>query len=119
MIIQFILTIILLGACFLTWKRARQQAIRNAEALIWSVMWIMALLVVWRPDTSTVIAQWVGIGRGADLILYAAVTLLLILVFQLHVAHVRLERTLTELIRRQALQEFETTVIADAITHES
>ena len=113
MIIQFGLTIILVGACLMTWRRLRQRAIRPGEASIWSVLWILAMIVVWRPDTSTRIAQWVGIGRGADLILYLSVILLLILVFQLHVAHVRLERTLTEFIRRQALQEFESTVLED------
>ena len=91
----------------MTWRRARQRAIRMAEAAVWSVLWFLALVFVWHPDSSTRIAHFVGVGRGTDLILYISITLLLILVFQLHVAHLRLERTLTELIRRQALSEFD------------
>ena len=109
MIVQFGLTTLLVGDCVMTWKRARQRALRGFEAVWWSLLWVGAIILVWRPQTSTALAQWVGVGRGADLVLYVSVTLLLILVFQLHVAHIRLERTLTELIRRQALQEFEGT----------
>ncbi len=119
MIIQFGLTIVLLGAFLLTWKRARQQAIRKSEACIWSVLWMGSVIMVWRPETSTQLAHWVGVGRGVDLIMYVSVTLLLILVFQLHVAHVRLERTLTELVRRQALQKFESTMSVASIQDES
>lgn len=119
MIIQFGLTAILVGACLMTWKRLRQRAIRPIEAFIWLLLWILAMIVVWRPDTSTRIAQWVGIGRGADLVLYLSVVLLLILVFQLHVAHVRLERTLTDFIRRQALQEFEGQITGDSSARET
>ncbi|MDO8618206.1 MAG: DUF2304 domain-containing protein [Candidatus Uhrbacteria bacterium] len=107
MIIQFILSIVLLGALFMTWRRAHQQAIRSFEAWLWSLVWMGAGVIIWRPEVTNVVANFVGIGRGADLIVYAAVIVLLILVFHLHVAHDRLERQLTELVRRDALKEVE------------
>ncbi len=105
MIIQFLLSLVLLAAFAMTWRRAGQNAIRRGEAFLWALVWIGAGVVVWRPGVSTALANWVGIGRGSDLILYAAVIILLVLVFQLHVAHERLERQLTELVRAQALKE--------------
>lgn len=105
MIIQFILSLILLAAFSVTWRRAKQDAIRRSEAVMWSAIWIVAAIVIWQPGVTTVIANFVGIGRGADLVLYASVIALLILVFQLHVAHDRLERKLTELVRQQALRD--------------
>jgi hypothetical protein len=39
------------------------------------------------------------------LIVYLAVVLLFVLVLQLHVSHVRLERQLTKLVREEALKD--------------
>lgn len=106
MVIQFILSFILLCAAAMTVRRAWQQAIRWREALVWTLLWGGIGAVIWRPDATTAVARLVGIGRGADLVLYAAVIGLLIMVFQLHVAHGRLERQLTELVRQKALEEW-------------
>src|SRR5574337_1291483 len=105
MIIQFLLSLILLAALTMTWRRAKQSAIRRGEAVVWTLIWIGAGLVIWQPDVTTQLAHLVGIGRGADLVLYASIIALLLMVFQLHVAHDRLERKLTELVRREALKD--------------
>ncbi len=104
MLIRILLWIVLALALAMTWRRARQGAVRLVEAIAWSAVWIAAASVVARPEVTTLLAQFLGVGRGADLILYAAVITLLILVFQLHVAHHKLERQLTELVRREALE---------------
>ena len=104
MIIQFLLSLILLAAVAMTVRRVKQDAMRWREAFAWILLWVGIGVVIWRPDTTTVVARLVGIGRGADLVLYAAVIGLLIMVFQLHVAHERLERQLTELVRKKALE---------------
>ena len=107
MLIQIILFTIILLAFLLTWRRARQQAISRAAAIIWSLVWIGGAAVIWRPEVASTLARFVGIGRGVDLIVYGSIIMLLILVFQLHVAHTRLENELTQLVRQQALEKFE------------
>ncbi len=107
MLIQLVLTFVLLVAFLTTWKRARQRAIGFGEALMWSVVWVSADGVIWRPAFTTKIAHIFGVGRGVDFIVYTAVVVLLLLVFQLHLAHERLQRTLTKLVQRDALHEFE------------
>jgi len=102
---QFLLLLVLFLAMVMTWRRMKQKAIRPAEAYLWSLVWFGAAVVVIQPDLTSRLANFVGIGRGADLVLYAAVIVLLILVFRLHVAHDKLERTLTELVRREALRD--------------
>ena len=105
MLIQFVLTCVLAVGVWLTWRRFRQQVIRLPEMCGWLALWVGAIVLVWRPGTSTVIAHLFGIGRGVDFVLYIAVSFLLISVFQLHIAHERLERTLTKLIRHEALKD--------------
>lgn len=106
MLIRFILWGILTLVLLMTWRRQRQGAIRLWEAIAWSTVWVAAAIVVARPEATSEVAQFLGVGRGADLILYAAIITLLVLVFQLHVAHHRLERQLTDLVRKQALGEW-------------
>lgn len=105
MLIQIILAAIMALALVMTWRRARQRVIRVAEAAAWSALWIAAVVVVLLPNTASSVAAFVGVGRGADLVTYAAVALLFILVFTLFVKHERLERNLTDLVRREALRD--------------
>lgn len=105
MTIQLILLAVLLFALWVTWKRAKEQVIRRREALAWTGLWVLAAVVVLWPDLTTRIAEFVGVGRGADLAVYGAVILLFILIFRLHVALDKLERTITKLVRRDALRD--------------
>lgn len=108
MLIQILLIIVIASAIVLTWKRARERVIRRREALMWTLLWICAgLIVVW-PDVTTRVAAFVGIGRGADLAVYGSVVLLFILVFRLHVAIDKLERTMTNMVRKDALRDLPT-----------
>lgn len=107
MLIQLVLVFTMAVALFVTWKRARQQVIPLREAIGWSVIWIAAGIVVALPNTATRIAQLFGVGRGVDLILYASVVALFLLVFKLFLQHEKLERTLTELVRLEALRAME------------
>lgn len=104
-LIQFLLSLVLLAAIGVTWRRVRQNAIRRTEGSFWSVVWLAIGVVVWWPGITNRIANAVGVGRGADLMLYGAVIALLLLVFQLHIAHDKLERQLTDLVRRDALRD--------------
>ncbi len=106
MLIRFILWGILALVLLMTWRRQRQSAIRLWEAVAWSAVWVAAAIVVARPEAASEVAQFLGVGRGADLILYVAIITLLVLVFQLHIAHHRLERQLTDLVRKEALGEW-------------
>ena len=107
MLIQILLLIVLLTALILTWKRARQKVIRRREALFWTLLWIGAAAVVLWPELTQRFAEYVGIGRGADLAVYASVVALFILVFRLHVALDKVERNLTKLVQREALSQVE------------
>lgn len=88
-----------------TWRRAQQGVIRRIDAIGWSIFWIMATIVVLRPETASTLANVVGVGRGVDLAVYVSVLVLFLLVFHLHILHDRMERTMTEFIRHDALRD--------------
>lgn len=103
MLIQFVLIAVLVAALVMTWKRARQSVISMREALGWSVLWIGAAVGIALPWTTTLVANFFGVGRGSDFVLYGSVVLLFVLVFKLFVAFEKQERKLTELVRRESL----------------
>lgn len=105
MLVQIVFVPIVLAALFVTWRRAWQQVIRIREALVWTVIWGGAAVTISLPSVSSTIAQFFGVGRGVDLVMYASVGMLYLLVFRLFVEHVRVERQLTLIVRREALRD--------------
>lgn len=105
MLIQFVLIAILLGALYVTWRRMRQGVINLGEAVLWSVLWVGAGTVIALPQTATLVANFFGVGRGSDFVIYGSVVILFILVFKVFVALDQLEKKLTEMVRRDALRD--------------
>lgn len=102
--IQFLLIVVLLSAIAVTWKRLREKVISFKETMLWTLVWCAAMIVILLPDTTSIVARWVGVGRGADLVLYASVIALFLFVFKLYVSLDHVDHKLTELVRREALR---------------
>jgi len=64
---------------------------------------LLGIYVVWFPDSTSQAAHWVGIGRGADLMLYLWSLVSGLLILALRLKFVTYERRLTELARHVAL----------------
>ena len=103
MLIQLVLILILLVALATTWKRARQGVVSRVEAVLWSLLWIGAGVVVALPQTATFVANRFGIGRGADFVVYLSVIALFMLVFRVFVALDRIERNIATMAKGVAL----------------
>jgi hypothetical protein len=69
------------------------------------LVWLTAALAIWRPDSVTQVAHWLGIGRGADVVLYGFVLAFLATSFYWYSQHVLVQRQLTEIVRHLAIKE--------------
>lgn len=107
LVIQIILVAALAAALALTWRRAKQDALSRRTALLWSLLWIGGAVVVLRPETANLFANLVGVGRGTDAVLYVAVIAAFYLLFRIFLRLDKIDRDLTKLVRRVALDEFE------------
>jgi hypothetical protein len=67
--------------------------------------WTVAALLIAKPDAASLLAGWLGIGRGADAITYLAILAGLFAGCYFYDRYRRLEIVLTELIRRDALHD--------------
>lgn len=104
MIFQTILALFALFAITRTLKQYRKQKVSLHWFLLWSGLWVLVIAVAFWPKSADAIASWLGVERGADLALYAAVVVLAYLVFRLFVRQEETERSITELVRRVAIQ---------------
>ena len=75
------------------------------EGLAWAVVWLATGLAILLPDLTIVVAKALGIGRGADLVLYCTVIVMLVGFFMVYARLRRLRRDVTLLTRHLAIRE--------------
>jgi hypothetical protein len=71
------------------------------------VIWLAAGVAILRPDVTNRLAELLGVGRGADLLLYLLAIAFLASAFYFYQKYHRLESDLTLVVRRLALDEGE------------
>jgi hypothetical protein len=81
----------------------RHQGSRRMR-LFRCVIWTMAAVGIADPNLLQATATRVGIGRGADLVLYLFVLAFLGVSFYFYSRYVRLQRQLTDVVRYLAIQ---------------
>lgn len=103
--IQILLIIFLLFAISRVILRLKDGNLTLGEFLFWFGLFAFALIGVLEPTFTSYVAQVLGIGRGADVVVYASIALLFYLIFR---ANIHLEETrheITKLVSLIALQE--------------
>jgi hypothetical protein len=83
--------------------RALRGRVSRRNGLFWTIVWATAALFIATPSSTTTVARWLGIGRGADLVLYVATLSGLAASVYFYMQHRTLEALVTGLIRREAL----------------
>jgi hypothetical protein len=102
MMIQIFLTVLLFGIALLF--AVQEATSRLVRSIILAVIAAGAFFV-WAPEQTTVISRAVGVGRGADLVLYVWVVISLALMLVLYLKVVQMGRKMTQLTRAIALSQ--------------
>jgi len=89
-------------------KRKREGLLGPKGMIFWTVFWLVAIVFVWWPDSTTILANKFGIGRGADLVFYVSLVVIFYLLFKLNVKLESVGRDITKVVRREALNKSET-----------
>jgi hypothetical protein len=100
MIAQLALSLLLCGVLVYAWAESRKSPV---VAWLSVAVSLVALFFVWFPSQSTRVAEFVGIGRGADLILYLWSCISLIVLLNLHLKLRTQQEMITKLARTIAL----------------
>ena len=100
---QILILTVLAGLAIATIVSAWRNWLSIGLAILLFVMWTGGAVLAIRPATATDIARLLGIGRGADLVLYCSVLLMLVGFFMVYIRIRRLRANLTELVREIAI----------------
>lgn len=103
--IQLVLLVFVLFAASRAVLQFRGGTIRFGALMFWLIIWIVALLAIFYPETTTKMARVLGIGRGVDVIVYASIAILFYLVFRLHVYLENIRTEISRLVREVSLHE--------------
>ncbi len=104
-IFQFLFIFFSLFAIGTVVRRKKEGLLSIAGTIFWIAFWILADIVVFVPDSTTVFANKLGIGRGTDLITYVAMAIIFFVLFRLHVKLHEIQRDITIVIRKDALEK--------------
>jgi hypothetical protein len=91
------------GLFVLSLRNALRGRGRSGVSVLWALLWLLAGVAVVRPQLTRVLANALGIGRGADLVLYASVLTMMAGFFVVYVRIRRLRREVTLLTRELAI----------------
>lgn len=103
--VRIFLILFLLFAVSRVVLRRKEGTISLGSFLFWSSLWLLAAAGILKPDFTTFIAQSLGIGRGADVIIYASILILFYLLFRTHILIENLRHEVTQVIRSLALKD--------------
>lgn len=103
-----------LGVCFslaialLVAAAVLRRRVAPGPGGFWLVVWTAAAAAIAFPESTAVLAQALGISRGADLVFYCAILAMMAGFFLVYARLRRLEANLTELTRSLALRDART-----------
>jgi hypothetical protein len=104
-----LIQILIIAFAIFALTRAVRQFKKGSFSIAWLIFWILfwacAAVVAFLPQTTDVVARLVGVGRGADMIVYLSLIALFYLVFRIYVKIEQVEGEITRLVRGRALDD--------------
>jgi len=103
--LQILIILFIAYVVFRTTKRFVKKDITLREYLIWLTFWILVGAATLVPQKTDIIAQAVGVERGADLLFFVSIIALFFIVFKIIVKLEKIERDITAVVRNTAINK--------------
>lgn len=100
----------LVAAMIFTGVAAARRRVTPGVGAFWLLIWFGAAISIAYPYVLVVLARFLGIGRGADLVLYLSILMMFIGFFTMYLRYRRLSDQLTEIVRHLAIRDAERSV---------
>lgn len=98
--IQVLLVALLLGTAAFYFSHLRT---RLTDRIAVALLTLLGSLMVLAPEATTVVANWLGVGRGVDLVIYLMLLLLSFVWLMLFSRQREMHGAITEIVREQAI----------------
>lgn len=101
---QIIIVLFLVFALSRVLLRFRGGQIKQGEFIFWGIIFLVAIFGISLPLEANRFANYLGIGRGVDLVVYVSIAILFYLVFRIYVMLQDIRREMSEVVRKFALE---------------
>ena len=101
---QILFSLFALFAISSVWSKRRSGLLSLGGEVFWIIFWLIAVVFVWWPNSTVKFANFLGIGRGADLVLYVSLAVIFFLLFRLGVKIEMINRDVTKVVRDKTLK---------------
>jgi small membrane protein len=98
---------LLIAAIIFTAMAIARRRITPGVGVGWVLLWVAAAISIAAPGILAVVARFLGIGRGADLVMYLSILVMFIGFFVMYLRYRRLNDQLTEIVRHLAIRDAE------------
>ncbi len=105
--IQIVLVCFAAFAMSRVFIRFRRGGTRLSNLGLWFLFWVLVVIASLRPETTDLLARWMGVGRGVDTAMYLGFLVIFYLVFRAFAKLEDLDRQLTRVVRANALKDAE------------
>ena len=102
---QLIVTPSLIAIAIATIVATARRRLTPGVGVFWIVLWLAAAVAVADPDMVQRAGRFLGIGRGADLVLYLSILFMFVAFFVIYLRFRRIEDQLTRIVRHLAIEE--------------
>ncbi|OGZ32156.1 MAG: hypothetical protein A2V69_00065 [Candidatus Portnoybacteria bacterium RBG_13_40_8] len=106
-IIQILIVVFALFALSRAVLRFKDNKLTINEMIFWALIWAGIILVSFLPGITILLSGLLGIGRGIDLVIYISIIVLFYLIFRLYVKIEGMEKEVTFVVRKLALNSKE------------
>lgn len=105
LLFQFLFAVFALVAIVSVIKKKKEGRFGAKGMMFWVLFWLLVIIAVLWPDSTTILANRFGIGRGTDFILYISAAVIFYLIFKLHIKIEAISRDITKLVRKETLEK--------------
>ena len=102
---KIIFALLALSAIITVWQKKQKTLLGKKATYFWILFWLVLAVVVFWPNSTQILAEYIGIGRGVDLVIYISIACLFYLVFKMNIKIEGLKRDLTDVVRKESLKK--------------
>lgn len=104
-IFQTIFSIFALSAIIAVFRKRQEGLLGPKGLFFWVFFWLLAGVAFWWPNSTTILANSLGIGRGADLVIYVSLVIIFYLLFKLHIKLESVGRDIAKVVGKKAIED--------------
>jgi len=105
--LKIIITLFVFLSIYKLIKQKQSNKINLLSFVFWFILWIIIAVVFYLPETTSYLANIVGIGRGVDLAVYTSIIIVFYLLFRVFIRLNKIDREITKIVREKAIKDEE------------